>query len=266
MPLPFQGTARALSQDGLAAVASSLGVFAPEIWTVLTVETSGCGYLPDRRPQILYERHVFHRLTGGKYDDDDISAPSPGDYGASGGHQYERLSLAMAKNRNAALQSVSWGIGQILGEYFAAAGFADVEAMVAAMSQSEDRQLAAMGNFLISNRLERALQTHDWTVFARGYNGPNYAINRYDVRLTAAYQKYSSAPLPDLNARAVQLYLTYLGFDPGPVDGIAGNKTLSALARFQRRAGFPATDTINADTVAHLQAALASAGDAASAG
>ena len=66
MPLlPFQGTAWALSGDGLAAVASKLGVFAPGIWAVLVVETSGCGYLPDRRPQILYERHIFHRVTNG---------------------------------------------------------------------------------------------------------------------------------------------------------------------------------------------------------
>lgn len=266
MPLPFQGTAWALSHDGLAAVASRLGVAAPEIWTVLAVETLGCGYLPDRRPQILYERHVFHRLTGGKYDNGDISAPSPGGYGAKGAHQYERLNLAMAKNRNAALRSTSWGIGQTLGEYFAAAGFADVEAMVAAMSQSEDRQVAAMGSYLISNRLHRPLQAHDWTAFARGYNGPNYAINRYDTRLNTEYQKYSSGPLPDLNARAVQLYLTYLGFDPGPVDGMAGQQTLSALGRFQSRAGLPSTEIIDTDTVAHLQAALASVGDTASAG
>jgi hypothetical protein len=35
MTIPFQGAAFALSSDGLATVASNLGVFAPEIWTVL---------------------------------------------------------------------------------------------------------------------------------------------------------------------------------------------------------------------------------------
>jgi len=265
-PLPFQGTAWALSGDGLATVASSLGVFAPEIWTVLAVETSGCGYLPDRRPQILYERHVFHRLTGGQYDDGDISDPTRGDYGAKGAHQYDRLNRAIARNRNAALQSTSWGIGQIMGENYAAAGFAGVEEMVAAMSQSEDRQLAAMGNFLISTKLQAPLKALDWKAFARGYNGPNYAINRYDERLNAEYQKCSSGLLPDLRVRAAQLYLTYLGFDPGPVDGIAGQHTRSALAQFQTRAGMPTTAIIDADTVARLQAALPPVGGAASAG
>jgi len=79
MPLlPFQGTALALSTDGLGAVSQKLGVHAPEVWTVLAVETTGCGFLPDLRPKILYERHIFHGLTGGKYDDGKISAPTPG--------------------------------------------------------------------------------------------------------------------------------------------------------------------------------------------
>jgi hypothetical protein len=256
-PLPFQGTARALSSDGLAAVSQKLSVHSPEIWTVVAVETSGCGYLPDLRPQILFERHIFHRLTEGKYDDGDISDPKPGGYGASGAHQYDRLTLAIAKDRAAALQSCSWGIGQIMGENYARAGFADVEEMVAAMCGSEDQQLAAMANFLISSRLNIPLQAHDWASFARGYNGANYAINRYDVRLNGEFQKYSAGGLPDLNVRAAQLYLTYLGFHPGPVDGVAGMRTRSALADFQTQQGLANTSTIDADTVAQLSAVLA---------
>jgi len=264
-PPPFQGTARALSSDGLAEVASQLGVFAPEIWTVLAVETSGCGYLADRRPQILYERHIFHRLTQGQFDDGDISDPSAGGYGARGAHQYERLAQAIADDRTAALQSASWGIGQIMGQNFAAVGFRSVEEMVAAMSQSEDQQLAAMGNFLVSTKLRSALQAHDWATFARGYNGPNFAINRYDIKLNAEFQKYSSGLLPDLNVRAVQLYLTYLGFHPGAVEGIAGQHTLSALAQFQAQSSLQTTKMIDGDTVAQLQTALPPVADVANA-
>lgn len=114
MATPFQGAATALSSDGLNRAAGNIGVHAPEVWTVLGVETSGCGFLPDRRPQILFERHIFHRLTGGQYDDGQISNPTPGGYGAYGAHQYDRLALAITKDRNAALQSASWGIGQIM--------------------------------------------------------------------------------------------------------------------------------------------------------
>jgi hypothetical protein len=256
-PIPFQGIASALSSDGLHAVCSQLGVFIPEIWTVVSVETSGCGFLPDRRPQILYERHYFHRLTQGKYDDGDISDPQPGGYGASGAHQYDRLAQALAKDRAAALRSTSWGIGQIMGDNYAQAGFADVEGMVAAMSQSEDQQLAAMGNFLINSRLNVPLKAHDWVSLARGYNGPNYAINRYDVRLQGEFQKSSAGVLPDFTVRAAQLDLTYLGFDPGGIDGVAGKRTLAALAEFQTKGGLPITNTVDATAVAQLSAALA---------
>lgn len=257
MALPFQGTAYALSAEGLAAVADTLGVFAAEIWTVLSVETSGCGYLSDRRPQILFERHIFHRLTQGQYDaNGDISSPTPGGYGSPGRHQYDRLTQAIADDRAAALQSASWGIGQIMGENFAAAGFADVEEMVQAMSGSEDQQLTAISSFMISKKLHVSLQSHDWATFAAGYNGPNYRTNRYDVRLNAEYQKYSAGVMPDINVRAAQLYLTYLGFHPGPVDGIAGERTLAALAQFQASASAATSAGISGDTISELQAAL----------
>ncbi len=254
--ISFRGTARALSSDGLSAVAQKLGVRAPEIWTVLAVETSGCGYLPDQRPKILYERHIFHRLTQGKYDDGNISDAKAGGYGSGGAHQYDRLALAMAKDRVAALQSCSWGVGQIMGENYTQAGFANVEDMVAAMSESEDQQLSAMGCFMLGSRLNVPLQAHDWTSFARGYNGANYAMNRYDIRLHEEFQKYSAAGLPDLTVRAAQLYLEYLGFYSGPIDGILETHTRSALANFQSLRGLAPANTIDADTVAQLSAAL----------
>lgn len=254
--LPFQGTAWALSVEGLSEVSRKLHIFAPEIWAVLAVETVGCGFLPDRRPQILYERHIFQRLTKGRFDDADISDREPGAYGPRGNHQYDRLAKAIDEDRAAALQSTSWGIGQIMGENFSLAGFRSVDEMVSAMSTSEDQQLGAMGDFLVNSGLNAPLQAHDWTSFARGYNGPHYAINRYDVRLNGEFQKYSSGSLPDLNVRAAQLYLIYLGFHPGPVDGIAGIATLSALAQFQAAQGIPETSAIDGATITQLRDAL----------
>ena len=261
---PFQGKAEAMSRLGLATMASNLGVHVAEIWTVLAVETSGCGYLPDKRPQILFERHIFHRLTKGKYDDGDISAAAAGGYGPRGAAQYLRIGKAIRKNRNAALQSASWGIGQIMGMNYKLAGFEDVEDMVTAMSESEDRQLTAMAAFLAETGLRASLQSHDWASFARGYNGSNYAANRYDIRLNAEYRKYSTGALPDLEVRAAQLYLTYLGFHPGAIDGIAGQHTLSALADFQATKGMKKTGIIDETCVAALRQAVM-AGSAAGA-
>jgi len=254
--LAFQGDSQALSRTGLDSVANRVGVQAAEIWTVLAVETSGCGYLSDRRPTILFERHIFHRLTNGQYDDGDISDPEPGGYGPRGTHQYDRLDLAICKDRIAALQSASWGIGQVMGMNHAIAGFQDVEDMVAAMSASEDKQLLAVANFLRTKKLDLALQAHDWQSFALGYNGKDYKGNQYDSKLDAAFQKYSAGSLPDLDVRASQLYLTYLGYKPGAIDGVVGPRTLSALAAFQLDRGLGRSDTIDENCVAQISAAL----------
>ncbi len=54
--MSFTGTALPLDPDGLAAAAAHVGVDPVLLWTVVAVETSGCGFLPDRRPAILFER------------------------------------------------------------------------------------------------------------------------------------------------------------------------------------------------------------------
>jgi hypothetical protein len=256
MALDFVGRSLALSAGGLAAATGAIAVQAAELWTVLLVEASGWGFLPDRRPKILFERHVFHRLTGGQFDDGDISDRKPGGYGASGAHQYDRLARAAALDRAAALKSASWGAGQILGENFALAGFADGEAMVEAMSDSEDAQLAAVASFLSGSRLAGPLQAHDWQAFARGYNGPAYKKNRYDTKLQQQFQKLSAGSLPDLAMRAAQLYLTFAGFDPGPVDGVLGARTRAALTGFQAARGLPATGQLDDGVLAALAQAV----------
>ena len=250
--MDFVGKSRALSADGLSTVIDTLSVQAPEIWTVLAVETSGCGFLPDRRAPILFERHIFSKLTFGQFDISDVGNPQAGGYGPSGANQYLRLANAIQLNRAAALQSASWGLAQIMGMNFASAGFGDVETMVSAMSDSEDAQLAAFVRFLKGNRLDQYLQAHNWASFAKGYNGSNYAVNQYDTRLAQAFQKYSTGPQPDLKLRAAQLYLTFAGLNPGPVDGLMGSRTKTALQAYQQQRGLAQTGHADDATLASL--------------
>jgi len=259
MPLDFAGSGLPMSTGGLSKGCDLLGVKAADIWAVLTVETRGCGFLQDRRPQILFERHIFHRQTSGAFDltAPDISDPTAGGYGDLGAHQYDRLAQAIQLNRQAALRSASWGIGQVMGFNAGIAGFPDAETMVQAMVQSEDAQIAALFGFLASNHLDGPLRNHDWTNFARGYNGPDYAKNQYDGRLSAAYQKYSTGLLPDLTVRGAQIALTYLGFSPGPVDGTLGRMTRSAIAQFQQAQGLPTSGDLDDATQAKLSSRAA---------
>jgi hypothetical protein len=151
----FIGPGTPLTDNGLSDILQSAGLKPAEIWSVVSVETSGCGYLRDRRPKILFERHVFSRLTGHQFDDadPDISQRTAGGYGPSGSNQFDRLNAAIQLDRPAALKSASWGIGQIMGENFGPAGFTDVDAMVKAMVASEDNQLRAMVAFLDAQKI-----------------------------------------------------------------------------------------------------------------
>jgi hypothetical protein len=251
----FVGSAYALSSAGLARAASALGVGAAELWAVMATETGGCGYLRDRRPRILYERHIFRQLTDGRFRDPDVSCGEPGGY-RGGAAEYERLAKAMSFDASAALKSASWGLGQILGENYDASGFESVDGMVAAMTESEDAQLLAFAQYLKSRKLDQALQARDWQAFALKYNGPNYARYKYDEKLIANYTKYSSGKLPDMELRAAQLYLTYSGYDAGPIDGLAGSSTADALSSFQRCSGLNVTGKINDETLKALERTL----------
>jgi hypothetical protein len=253
----FVGAAAPLTQAGLDRALERLGAEAPDLWSVLTVETRGCGFLANRRPLILFERHIFRRRTGGLYDatHPSISSSTPGGY-FGGIREYGRFEEALALDRTAALESTSWGIGQVMGFNSTAAGFPSADEMVTAMAGGEDAQLSAMANFLCAHQLHEALADHDWVAFARGYNGPDFARNQYAERLLAAFSAFSNGPLPDLNVRQAQVLLMFLGVDAGAVDGILGKRTRSGIRQFKERSGLPPTDDIDDTFLAALTAAV----------
>lgn len=243
--LPFDAAA-------LKQACALLGAGPAELWAVLTVETRGFGFFADRRPQILFERHVFHRLTGGRFDaaHPQISSPVAGGY-AGGPGEYARLEQAMALDRRAALCSASWGVGQLMGFHHRSAGFRSLEAFIAAMVRDESSQLLAMARFIKAGGLDSALRRHDWPSFALGYNGPDFKKNDYDSRLEAAHARHC-VHLPDLRLRAAQAALYYLGIDTGPIDGLRGRRTRSALVEFQRRRGLQVTGELDEATESAL--------------
>ena len=62
--MEFTGTATPLGPRDVAAVAAQLQCEPAAIWAVCDIESAGGGILSDKRPKILFEAHVFGRLTG----------------------------------------------------------------------------------------------------------------------------------------------------------------------------------------------------------
>lgn len=191
-----------LIDEDFTQVAELLGCEPAALKAVQQVETGGRGgFFSPGRPAILFERHIFWtqlKKRGSNPEDyvkgnENILYPKweKGHYKGGIG-EYDRLEQARKINREAADASASWGMFQIMGFNYAACGEESIESFVRSMCESEFKQLLLTANFIKKNsQMLQALQARDWAVFAKCYNGPAYAQNRYDVKLEAAYQKYS---------------------------------------------------------------------------
>jgi hypothetical protein len=186
---------KTLTEDDFERAARTLLCDVPAIKAVCEVEAPDGGFLPDGQVTILFERHQFSKRTGRRFDstNPDISNPMAGGYGPKGQHQHDRLEKAVTLDRNAALASTSWGKFQIMGFNYGLAGFATLQAFITAMHESEGAQLDAFINYVKNAALADELRQHRWADFARGFNGPDYAKNRYDTKLAAAYRKWGGA-------------------------------------------------------------------------
>ncbi len=183
-----------LTDADFARASEALGVEDAVVRAIAAVEAKGSGFLASGEPKILFEPHIFSRLTGGRFDAShpDLSYPKwdPKRYGAESA-QHGRLDRAAKLDRNAALQSASWGAFQVMGFNWKTAGFRSLQAFINAMYGGIDGHFAAMVGFIRSDPdMVRALRRHDWASFARLYNGEGYRQNNYDGKLASAYAQH----------------------------------------------------------------------------
>ena len=189
-----------LTEAQITAQAKALGIEVAALRAVIEVECKGSGFNADGTPVILFERHVFRQrlIANGKTvvadkamrERPDLCSKSTGAYGLYSA-QHGRLNAAAQYHRDSALESASWGIGQVMGYHWQALGYPSLQAFINAMYKDEASQLDAMCRYIKVNNLINALKNKDWKSFARGYNGAAYAKNSYDVKLGNAYKKWS---------------------------------------------------------------------------
>jgi len=196
MTINFYGAARPLADDDVRTIAGYLGCQVASVRAVLAVEAAGKGFDSKGRPKMLFEPHVFYRnLSGARRDEAVRQGLAYSKWGMKSypADSYPRLVAAMAIDEPAALKAASWGLGQVLGENYTAAGFSNPHEMVLAMTRSEGAQLYAMARFIVTKGLQSKLRAFDWAGFARGYNGAGYKKNAYDTKLASAYAKRPAA-------------------------------------------------------------------------
>jgi hypothetical protein len=207
------------------------------------------GHYFDRR--LSPEKRIGARKAG-------LSSPKPGGI-PNPPAQSDRWRLfrrAAAIDHRAACESVSWGVGQVMGAHWTRLGYANVDELVAAARSGLEGQLDLMLRYLDHAGLIPALRSHDWRTFARGYNGPLFQRNRYAEKLAAAFARNvgrrPTAPASAANrsagskplrlgasgeaVRKLQRLLSAAGH-PLREDGVFGPDTDRKLRRFQRKTG-----------------------------
>lgn len=179
-----------LTNIDIEAAAAALRCSTRHIRAILAVESGGASFGPEGRPIILFEPHIFHRRTDGRFSPSNFSYAKwkTQPYPKSQQARWEQMADAAARNRDAAIESASWGLFQVMGFHWKALGYASAMSFAESMKAGEAAQLHAMVNFIKANDLDDELRAggmnaDSWRGFARGYNGAGYATNRYHEKL-----------------------------------------------------------------------------------
>ncbi|MDR7034658.1 N-acetylmuramidase domain-containing protein [Mesorhizobium sp. BE184] len=267
----------------IAQAAAHLGLEPALLLAVAEVESAGKAFAVvkgRREPLIRFEGHYFDR----RLDEEKrtlarrkgLASPEAGAIAnpASQAARWRMVEAAAAIDAKAAFESVSWGLGQVMGSHWAWLGYASVDALAADARSGVAGQAGLMLKYIEKAGLTEALRKRDWAAFARGYNGPGYKQNAYDAKIAAAYRRYAGgddgdaapADAPDGSGllrqgsrgdavAKLQQDLAALGY-PVVADGIFGPLTKIALLAFQEDNDLDTDGIAGPRTLAALTLAL----------
>jgi hypothetical protein len=102
-------------------------------------------------------------------------------------NEWKAFNDAFKSNPNAAMESTSIGMMQVMGFHYKLLGFKTVGAMWDYAKISERNQVELAIRFIKSNpKMDKALKNGDSATFAYYYNGSQYKKYKYDTRLKEA--------------------------------------------------------------------------------
>ena len=191
-----------LTDARIAEIARENGIHPAALLAVKLIESgTKSGFLDSGKPQILFEGHVFYKYLKANVkslDMNKLCAQYPNivypkwDRSKYFGSEKEwtRLEQARKINLKYANYAASWGMFQVMGFNYKTCGCKSIDEFVEKMCTSQEQQLLLTLNFLKNSNLIVPLQKRQWATFAKGYNGPGFAQNKYHIKLQAAYNNY----------------------------------------------------------------------------
>lgn len=191
-----------LTDARIAEIARENGIHPAALLAVKLIESgTKSGFLDSGKPQILFEGHVFYKYLKANVkslDMNKLCAQYPNiiypkwdrSKYFGGEKEWTRLEQARKINMKYANYAASWGMFQVMGFNYKTCGCKNIDEFVEKMCTSQEQQLLLTLNFLKNSNLIVPLQKRQWATFAKGYNGPGFAQNKYHIKLQAAYNNY----------------------------------------------------------------------------
>lgn len=264
--------------DSIRKIANSRNIDYAALAAITEVESAGHAFASvDGRnmPPIRIEGHYFDKLVPAAKRDQARAAklahPTAGRIKNPKSQQarYDMLGRMMAIDEAAAIMSCSWGVGQVMGSHWDKLGFRSAADFYRFVTKNVANQVDVMVRYIERFGLMDEIERRDWSGFARGYNGPQFARYGYHTKIAAAFARYNGGnagarspaagmlrmgskgagvrELQALLARAGQVLVIDGDFGPSTrdalkrfqlerglvVDGVAGPATMKALKAFQ---------------------------------
>jgi N-acetylmuramidase len=165
----------------IKAQAEQLGIPVESALAVFYVESKQAYDLNTGLVIIRYEPHIFKRKSGRV-----VSAKRGGQAA-----EWDNFRRAYEVNPQAALDSCSYGLPQLMGFNYFVTKHACARDMVLAFQDSCVEQVGGFFGFVVKNKLVGAVKKQDWRAFARVYNGPG-AVDDYSTKLNRATKVINS--------------------------------------------------------------------------
>lgn len=259
-----------------AAQKAAVNYGVPVAWiaAVIAKESGGLVFadvVGQQKPLIRWEGHYFYqRLTGDKLASavaGKLAAPKPGAI-KNPANQADRWIMLYRRaceiDTEAAQESVSWGVGQVMGAHWKRLGYSSVADLVSAACSGLDGQVDLMMRYIKEFGLLDELSRGDALGFARGYNGPKTpksyarAVERLAKDYGGEVNNDNVAGMIRMGMRGakvreLQALLKRTGAALN-VDGDFGPTTKAAVQAFQRKSGLVDDGVAGPETMRALSA------------
>jgi len=173
-----------LTKDQIIYLAKINGYEYAALKAIIDVESGGKGFADDGKIIIQFEPSWFKRKApytpSGLWSLNKVEKQSA---------EWIAFNNAFTLNADAAMESTSIGLMQVMGFHWKLLGFKSVGEMWDYAKESEANQLEIAIRFIKQNKkLDQALKNKDWATVAYYYNGEKYKQFKYDTRLASAYR------------------------------------------------------------------------------